>query len=260
MRRSLIALALAALLTSPAAGQISPYAAGPTNQSGLALIAPTAPANDNGDRIANTAFVTGAVSSKLPAPTPTRAGDIIYWNGSAWVTLAGNNSGTQILQENSSGVPSWVAAAAGVTQVTCGTGLSGGVITTTGNCAVNYAVKSDQQTGTSTILAVNPARQQDHDSAAKAWATWTGSTGALTSSYNVSSVTRSSAGVYVVNFTTAFSSANYSCLLGTNASGQLFTTIAANTYTTSSVTAAYFIGSTATDPSIGGSIHCFGRQ
>jgi hypothetical protein len=42
-------------------------------------------------------------------PTPTRAGDLIYWNGSAWVTLAGNNSSTLILQESSVGAPSWVS-------------------------------------------------------------------------------------------------------------------------------------------------------
>jgi hypothetical protein len=40
-------------------------------------------------------------------PTPTRAGDIPYWNGTTWVTLAGNNSGTGFLSENSSGVPAW---------------------------------------------------------------------------------------------------------------------------------------------------------
>lgn len=43
------------------------------------------------------------------APIPVRAGDIMYWNGSAWVTLPGNNSGTNILQETAAGVPSWVA-------------------------------------------------------------------------------------------------------------------------------------------------------
>ena len=42
-------------------------------------------------------------------PTATRAGDIIYWDGSIWNHLAGNNSGTQCSQENSSGVPSWGA-------------------------------------------------------------------------------------------------------------------------------------------------------
>jgi hypothetical protein len=43
------------------------------------------------------------------APTPTRAGDLTYWNGTHYVNLAGNNVGTKVLQEDSSGVPSWVA-------------------------------------------------------------------------------------------------------------------------------------------------------
>ena len=41
--------------------------------------------------------------------TPTRAGDHAYWNGSNWVCFAGNNSGTQVFSENSSGVPAWVS-------------------------------------------------------------------------------------------------------------------------------------------------------
>ncbi len=48
------------------------------------------------------------ISTSSVLPIPTRAGDIIYWNGTAWVTLAGNNSGTQVLQETSAGVPSWI--------------------------------------------------------------------------------------------------------------------------------------------------------
>jgi len=68
-------------------------------------------------------------------PTPVRAGDIIYWNGSQWVTLAGNNSGTQILAENSSGVPSWSAAGSGsVTSVAC----DGITITVTGTCPPRF--------------------------------------------------------------------------------------------------------------------------
>jgi hypothetical protein len=66
---------------------------------------------------------------------PTRSGDVEYWNGSAWATLAGNNSGTQILQETSSGVPGWTAVGAGtVTTLTAGTGItfsSGATCTTT---------------------------------------------------------------------------------------------------------------------------------
>lgn len=44
-------------------------------------------------------------------PTPTRPGDVIYWNGSAWVTLPGNNSGTNWLQEDAAGNPSWTTPA-----------------------------------------------------------------------------------------------------------------------------------------------------
>jgi hypothetical protein len=49
-----------------------------------------------------------SITTSSVFPTPTRAGDIVYWNGSSWVTLAGNNTGTQILQETSAGVPSWI--------------------------------------------------------------------------------------------------------------------------------------------------------
>ncbi len=40
-------------------------------------------------------------------PTPTRAGDILYWNGTAWVTIAGNNSGIGILAEGAAGGLNW---------------------------------------------------------------------------------------------------------------------------------------------------------
>lgn len=65
-------------------------------------------------------------SGGIISPTPAAAGDIIYWNGSAWTKFAGNNSGSQVLQENSSGVPSWVTAsgAGTVTSITPGAGLS----------------------------------------------------------------------------------------------------------------------------------------
>jgi hypothetical protein len=49
----------------------------------------------------------GASSTIAGVCTPSAAGDICYWNGSAWTRLAGNASGTTYLSENSSGVPSW---------------------------------------------------------------------------------------------------------------------------------------------------------
>lgn len=75
-------------------------------------------------------------------PVAVRAGDVPYWNGSNWTTLAGNNSGTNVLTENPSGVPSWAAPGAGTVQSVTITGSGGNIavggctITTTGSCAV----------------------------------------------------------------------------------------------------------------------------
>jgi hypothetical protein len=92
------------------------------------------------------------------APTPTRAGDIVYWNGSTWTTLAGNNSGTQVLSESSSGVPSWAAIVGTVTSVTCGTGLTGGTFTSSGTCALalNSAVLQASPTAPSSTTSTTP--------------------------------------------------------------------------------------------------------
>lgn len=53
-----------------------------------------------------------------PFPTATRAGDIIYWNGSIWTNFAGNNSGTNCFNENSSGVPSWLSCVSSLNTLT----------------------------------------------------------------------------------------------------------------------------------------------
>lgn len=55
--------------------------------------------------LANNVNTSGGVIALVP----TRTGDVIYWNGSTYTTLPGNNTGAQLLQENASGIPSWVA-------------------------------------------------------------------------------------------------------------------------------------------------------
>lgn len=124
------------------------------------------------------------------------------------------------------------------------------------------ASSSDQTTGTSTIKAVTPAVQQSHASAAKVWALfhWSGSAIVVDASYNVSSITRSSAGIYVVNFTTAFSTANFATLV----SGQRASTCEAGDFTTpatGSVSVRWFNSATnaAVDPTFM-SVACFGAQ
>ena len=48
---------------------------------------------------------------------------------------------------------------------------------------------------------------------AKAWVNFTGSSGAIKASFNVSSITRASTGFYTVTFTTAISDANFSAVV-----------------------------------------------
>lgn len=81
--------------------------------------------------------------------------------------------------------------------------------------AVSIATKSDMQTGTDNTKQVTPARTNDHDGVAKAWASWhwTGAAIVIDASFNVSSITRSGTGDYTINFTTAFATANY-CVAG----------------------------------------------
>jgi hypothetical protein len=156
------------------------------------------------------------------------------------------------------------ASSVAVGATTVASGTSGAFLYNNGGTLANAspATKSDQQTGTSTTAVVTPSQQQSHDSAAKAWATWTGSTGALKASYNVSSVTRSSAaGTYTVNFTTAFANTNYSCIAGVSASGQIFTTVETGVQTTGGVAVFTSLsGGAGNDPSGYGTVHCFGGQ
>jgi hypothetical protein len=88
----------------------------------------------------------GGATSPGCGPTPTRAGDLMYFNGTAWVSLAGNNSGTQLLQETAAGVPSWVTVSGTgtVTSVICGTGLDGGTFTSSGTCSLSAARRTGQ--------------------------------------------------------------------------------------------------------------------
>lgn len=84
-------------------------------------------------------MVVGSATTPACGPAAATAGDIVYFNGTNFVVLPGNNSGTKFLQETAAGVPSWatVSGSGTVTSVTCGTGLTGGTFTTTGTCAVS---------------------------------------------------------------------------------------------------------------------------
>ncbi len=56
------------------------------------------------------------------------------------------------------------------------------------------------------------ATQNGMTGIAKAWVSFTGSTGTIRASFNVSSITRNTTGDYNINFTNAFADANYSAV------------------------------------------------
>lgn len=83
------------------------------------------------------------------------------------------------------------------------------------------AVQADMEAASSTTLAVTPGVIQHYRGVNKAWAivTFSAGTPSLLDSWGVSSVTDSGTGVTDINFSTAFSSSNFSavaCLLGSN--------------------------------------------
>jgi hypothetical protein len=72
------------------------------------------------------------------------------------------------------------------------------------------ATQADQETGTSTVLFVSPGRQHFHLKHPKAWCNFAGTgTPAVTVGSGVTSITDNGTGDYSVNWTTAFSTANY---------------------------------------------------
>jgi hypothetical protein len=62
---------------------------------------------------------------------------------------------------------------------------------------------------------------------AKAWVRFNGATASINGSYNVSSITRSGTGQYIVNMTNALADANYAVALSTSTDGTASTSICA---------------------------------
>jgi hypothetical protein len=95
-----------------------------------------------------------------------------------------------------------------VTSVATAGLATGGPITTTGTVTVTAAVQSDQETATSTSVAVVPGVQQFHPSAAKLWLN-ADTGGGIILSYNITSITDTGNGTITVTIATDFSSTTY---------------------------------------------------
>lgn len=103
--------------------------------------------------------------------------------------------------------------ASSITLTAAGLVTGGGDLTANRSFTVGAASQADQETASSTSVAVTPGVQKFHPGSAKAWIQHNTSAGTTQAAYNVSSVTYHGAGDFTVNFSTAFSAATY-CAVG----------------------------------------------
>jgi hypothetical protein len=74
---------------------------------------------------------------------------------------------------------------------------------------IEIAVQSEQETGTDTVRAVTPGRQNFHPSAAKFWVKWTANSTTILVSYNMTSIADTAVGDADGTIATDFSGADW---------------------------------------------------
>lgn len=113
------------------------------------------------------------------------------------------------------------------------------------------ATQAEAESAASLVTAVTPGRQQYHPSAAKFWhrTTYAAGSPTLQASFNVSSLSDTGVGALTVNFTTAFSSANYASFATSELSASSSDAYDESfTHTTGSVVQRHFEGAALADP------------
>lgn len=141
LRCTLLGLLLALAFASPAIAQ--PYAAGPTNQSSLALIAPTAPTAANNNQIATTNWVNNFFATGMPLA-----------NGKIFIGSVGNVATAQTMAGDCTLVASGTITctqAAGNFNVIGNLSVGGSIIDGNGILATNIVAPATPAAGTTRI-------------------------------------------------------------------------------------------------------------
>lgn len=200
-------------------------------------------------KISGTAGTTKITLSGSATVSIVGVKEDLYYAGGTDVAVADGGTGASdaaTAATNLSLVPtSRTVSAAGIA-------TGGGDLSANRTVTVTAAVQADQETATSTSVAVVPGVQHFHPSASKSWGQ--ASTSALVAGYNVASITDQGTGDMQFNFSTALSSVSAStglASIGNDATGLI---VGITSFTTAlirlRVRAAS--GGTLTDPSGGG--------
>lgn len=163
---------------------------------------------------------TATSINKLTITAPATSATLTIANSK---TLTASNTLTFTGTDGSSVAFGTGGTAVYQTQTISASGLAtgGGDLSANRTITVTAAVQADMEAATSNVVAVTPGVIQHYRGTNKSWAivTFSAGTPSILDSWQVTSLTDSGTGITDINFTTAFSSANYSavaCLLASN--------------------------------------------
>jgi len=198
-------------ITAYAAGQRFAWIAGASPNTGAATVAISGLATKAIQRNGAALVADDVVAGKLYQ---------ISYDGTQFqlmpVQTAATLTGTETLTNKSLTSPTITGGViTGITDITVtdgGTGASTAAAARA-NLEIEYATQAEQEAATATDKVVAPGTQQYHPGTAKFWVKFNGTTGAIQSSHNVTSVVRNSAGDYTITIATDFSDATWACLV-----------------------------------------------
>lgn len=174
------------------------------NTTSVTISTPITPVANDGSALGTSALEWSDLFLASGGVINFNAGDVSITHSANSLTFSGASVG--YFFDNS------VAISAGGLTVTAGSvSVPAGSITVAALNTGLFATKTQMEAATSTATAATPATTQNHPGVAKAWAQVqiSGGTPSLLASYNIASIVDNGIGDVTLNFTTAFSSANY---------------------------------------------------